>query len=760
MTLDLRQVEVAKSVCAQFIGSRRSSPRKELALLVRDGFILDEMENRSLIRSDKNRTEYFPTLGSFALLDDTDERLIAAHDGTVRVLHTLVGLYEARDASTLYTSDQLIEEVRLRDDTVDPLQIRLGLYLSVSEFGAIQTYKRSDDGLDILSVTIAEQVLKLTDPEASWSQRIALSRNNASDRPQRFVLQKETESPAFRSDDIRTQLVTFERTANLRFKGEVYELYEPAIQNNHELVEQYSKEGIAASMKFARRTADAVLAAFRTVEPIFKRTYIDPFAGRRLRPEMESRLREIVGEVMDREIARAQEVTRQLCSSFYGAASDRFSALVTRVAGTGAGLKERLDDAITVLSLGGASASRDRWVPLSEAPGPSVDETRSPRVFISYSWDSEEHKEWVQSFAARLRQDGVDVVLDEWHLDLGENRFHFMERSVVSAEFILLVCTPQYAEKANDREGGVGYESNIITSQIAERTDKKKFIPLLRTGNWKSALPVWLKHIVGCNLTANPYSEQEYKRLLRSLHRQQEPAPAVGPRPEFSQDEAPRESSEEALPPNLAPKFQFALKDELSVKERELLDAVINDPNGQINHRRPIGSEILISNGKSFIEQGKARSTAAWLGTLQALEQRGLIQPASAERHFYRATDQGYQVADRLGPFLRWKTCQILLEAHYMNAPTDSIEIKCSGVVEMPPVFYPEQRGADGSVMRSVKRHRSLLVEDIASGVLANTSWQPTDVSFLDVDTNEQKEFRVSMAEATEPGTLLLEMTS
>lgn len=36
----------------------------------------------------------------------------------------------------------------------------------------------------------------------------------------------------------------------------------------------------------------------------------------------------------------------------------------------------------------------------------------NPIVFISYSHDSDGHKEWVKALATRLRHHGVDVILD------------------------------------------------------------------------------------------------------------------------------------------------------------------------------------------------------------------------------------------------------------------------------------------------------------------------------------------------------------
>ncbi len=43
-----------------------------------------------------------------------------------------------------------------------------------------------------------------------------------------------------------------------------------------------------------------------------------------------------------------------------------------------------------------------------------------PKVFISYSWDTEngddEHKKWVRDLATKLRSHGVDVILDQFDL--------------------------------------------------------------------------------------------------------------------------------------------------------------------------------------------------------------------------------------------------------------------------------------------------------------------------------------------------------
>jgi hypothetical protein len=106
----------------------------------------------------------------------------------------------------------------------------------------------------------------------------------------------------------------------------------------------------------------------------------------------------------------------------------------------------------------------------------------APKVFVSYSYDSDEHEEWVQGLAVHLARKGVDVIFDKWHLKLGESIPKFMEISVRDADFVIVICTPKYAKKSNERKGGVGYEQQIISGQLLYGTPPSKFIPVIRSG--------------------------------------------------------------------------------------------------------------------------------------------------------------------------------------------------------------------------------------------------------------------------------------
>ncbi len=52
------------------------------------------------------------------------------------------------------------------------------------------------------------------------------------------------------------------------------------------------------------------------------------------------------------------------------------------------------------------------------------------RLFISYSWSTPEHEDWVLRLATELRESGIDVILDKWNLKEGHDAFAFMEKMV------------------------------------------------------------------------------------------------------------------------------------------------------------------------------------------------------------------------------------------------------------------------------------------------------------------------------------------
>jgi hypothetical protein len=154
-----------------------------------------------------------------------------------------------------------------------------------------------------------------------------------------------------------------------------------------------------------------------------------------------------------------------------------------------------------------------------------------PKAFISYSWDDEAHKQWTKDLASRLRADGVNATIDLWAVVPGDRLPLFMEQAIRQNSYVLIVCTPKYKEKSEKRTGGVGYEGDIMTGEVHTQGNHRKFIPILRRGDRLSAIPSWLSGKYDIDLRGDPYSEENYRDLLATLHNQREQAPPVGPVP-------------------------------------------------------------------------------------------------------------------------------------------------------------------------------------------------------------------------------------
>lgn len=156
----------------------------------------------------------------------------------------------------------------------------------------------------------------------------------------------------------------------------------------------------------------------------------------------------------------------------------------------------------------------------------------SPLVFISYSYDSRDHRAWVLEFAQKLVKNGVQVILDVWDLGLGDDLAKFMEASIQRAHRVLAICSETYVHKADEGKGGVGYEHMIVTSQLIRDIGTNKFIPIFRQQRGGHLTPKALSTRLGVDLSDDTDTEAEFKKLLAQLHNaSQINKPQLGPNP-------------------------------------------------------------------------------------------------------------------------------------------------------------------------------------------------------------------------------------
>lgn len=169
---------------------------------------------------------------------------------------------------------------------------------------------------------------------------------------------------------------------------------------------------------------------------------------------------------------------------------------------------------------------------------------QTPKIFISYSWSSPQHEDWVINLAERLNSDGVDVIIDKWNLKEGYDKYNFMESMVKSSDIrkVLIILDKKYSLKADKREGGVGAETQIISPEIYGAVEQEKFIPIIaeKDENGNPFIPTFLKSIIYIDLSEEDKFEENYEKLLRNIY--QRPAiskPKIGKAPSYLFEDAP-----------------------------------------------------------------------------------------------------------------------------------------------------------------------------------------------------------------------------
>lgn len=147
-----------------------------------------------------------------------------------------------------------------------------------------------------------------------------------------------------------------------------------------------------------------------------------------------------------------------------------------------------------------------------------TDAGNPPKLFISYSHDSDSHKSWVLQLANRLTLDGVDVVLDQYQLSLGSDLPAFMESGLADADRVLAICTSEYVVRANGRRGGVGYESTILTADLMDNLGSTRIIPVIINNQNSAVVPSFLRTKLYIDFRDPQAYEARYDELLREIH--------------------------------------------------------------------------------------------------------------------------------------------------------------------------------------------------------------------------------------------------
>lgn len=148
--------------------------------------------------------------------------------------------------------------------------------------------------------------------------------------------------------------------------------------------------------------------------------------------------------------------------------------------------------------------------------GKSIDK---PKIFISYSWNPPSNQKNVFELIRKLESDGVNVIYDKKDLCPGQDMNYFMESKFASDEIdaVIIICNRDYADKADNRRGGVGYESELILSEIRNKPLQTKYIPVVieHDVNGELPLPTFLKSRYCVDLSR----DAGYEELLNAIQK-------------------------------------------------------------------------------------------------------------------------------------------------------------------------------------------------------------------------------------------------
>ena len=161
-------------------------------------------------------------------------------------------------------------------------------------------------------------------------------------------------------------------------------------------------------------------------------------------------------------------------------------------------------------------------------------EEKIPKAFISYCWTSERYKQAVLDFATILVKQHINVTLDQWDLLPGHDMYSFMEQGIANSDKVLILCNKEYAERADNRQGGVGTETMIITPELFRSSPRQeKFIPVFMEGI--EHVPAYLKNRIGIDLTAD-YDKGIDQIVHVIFGVPMTVKPKLGPPPDFFQE--------------------------------------------------------------------------------------------------------------------------------------------------------------------------------------------------------------------------------
>lgn len=148
-----------------------------------------------------------------------------------------------------------------------------------------------------------------------------------------------------------------------------------------------------------------------------------------------------------------------------------------------------------------------------------------PTVFVSYSHDSEHHREQVLAFATFLRaRIGLDVHLDQWDDNRRRDWSAWAGDLLRKADFVLAIASPQYRRRADGEapphEGrGAQYEGASLRDQLTRdlRGQTERILPVVLPGGSVEDIPHFLNPHSTTRFHVDRFTEEGVRGLVAAI---------------------------------------------------------------------------------------------------------------------------------------------------------------------------------------------------------------------------------------------------
>ncbi|SER09138.1 SEFIR domain-containing protein [Actinokineospora terrae] len=154
-----------------------------------------------------------------------------------------------------------------------------------------------------------------------------------------------------------------------------------------------------------------------------------------------------------------------------------------------------------------------------------MSESSAPRVFVTYSHDSEVHKRLVREFAGYLQgRIGLEVHLDQWADGPRRDWSLWAMDNLRDADFVLVIASPAYKRRAEglappDEGRGAQFEAAILRDHLTKNlaAGTQRVLPVVLPGGSVEDIPMFLTPYSTTRYEIADFTEGEVAYLISAI---------------------------------------------------------------------------------------------------------------------------------------------------------------------------------------------------------------------------------------------------